>query len=32
VEKEMLREFYGLDLEGAWAYPEIEALQSGVKK
>jgi len=23
VEREMLRKFYGLDLEGTWAYPEI---------
>jgi iron complex transport system substrate-binding protein len=23
VEREMLRKFYGIDLEGSWAYPEI---------
>ena len=23
VEKDMLQKFYGLDLEGAWAYPEV---------
>ncbi|NYT10429.1 MAG: hypothetical protein GKC09_10960 [Methanosarcinales archaeon] len=23
VEKDMLQKFYGLNLEGAWAYPEV---------